>query len=131
MGLTGKQEKFAQLVASGKGLTEAYLLAGYKGDKGNENTHRLAVACSQNIKVASRIAELKAKTAEKFEYTREMAFQELIEAQKMAAELGQPSTVITAIDRKIKLAGLEQQPKTDSVPIVKIISPLTDDDANS
>jgi phage terminase small subunit len=51
--------QFAQALATGKSVTEAYALAGFKKDKGNAS--RLAA----NKSVAARVRELKETIAEK------------------------------------------------------------------
>lgn len=58
-GLTPQQEQFAQLVASGVNKTEAYRRTYNVGpDTKPESMTRQAVAVAQNLKVASRIAQL-------------------------------------------------------------------------
>jgi hypothetical protein len=58
-GLTPQQEQFAQLVAGGVNKTEAYRRAYNVGpDTKPESITRQAVAVAQNLKVASRIAQL-------------------------------------------------------------------------
>jgi phage terminase small subunit len=61
----GRQEKFAQLVASGKSATEAYLEAGYKPKKKDDTTRGCASQVRSNTIVAARIAELQQIAAER------------------------------------------------------------------
>jgi phage terminase small subunit len=60
-----RHEGFAQLVASGKSEMSA-LQAGYSAKSAKQNAHRL----SENEGIKARIAELKARTAEKADITR-------------------------------------------------------------
>jgi diketogulonate reductase-like aldo/keto reductase len=63
MSLSEQQERFCQLVVSGKNQTEAYKLAGYKGSgkQLGDNASRLIA----NDRVQARIAELRQTAAEK------------------------------------------------------------------
>lgn len=66
-----KHELFAQELAKGVGQTEAYLLAGYRGDK------TAASRLSTNVNIQARVAEILAAGAERAEITREMVVREL------------------------------------------------------
>lgn len=84
--LTEKQEKFAQLIATGKGLTEAYRAA-YPKSKGNDATiskeaSRLAV----NPHVSPRIAELKRQNENTAIWTREGTLKRLLNIADEAQE---------------------------------------------
>jgi hypothetical protein len=62
-----RHEKFAQLVAGGMSATKAYCKAGYGKKAAHVNGPRLM----GNDSVASRVRELKGKTAQKLSMTRE------------------------------------------------------------
>lgn len=62
--LNARQERFAQLVVSGKPACVAYELAGYRPDRGG------AVHLAANPRVAARIAELQEEAAQRAKITR-------------------------------------------------------------
>lgn len=65
--LTSKQEDFAVHVADGKNQTEAFRLV-YKIDKSKpESIHRNAKKLMDNVKIVSRIEELRAPVVEKLQ----------------------------------------------------------------
>lgn len=66
-----RHERFAQELANGKTSDEAYVLAGFKANRGN------ATRLKANDSVMKRVAELKASAAERAEITREMVLREL------------------------------------------------------
>lgn len=66
-----KHELFAQELAQGKTATEAYTLAGYKGDR------TAASRLSTNVNIQERVAEIQAKGAERAEITVEKVLTEL------------------------------------------------------
>jgi hypothetical protein len=70
-----RHERFAQLVVSGKHSDmEAFRLVGYS-ETGSGNAARLRV----NESVAARIEELRARNAEKCQFSRDQAVQYLVE----------------------------------------------------
>ncbi len=66
-----RHERFAQELAKGSSQTEAYLAAGYKGDK------TAASRMSTNVNVQARVAELKEAIAERAEITQADVLREL------------------------------------------------------
>ena len=60
-----RHELFAEGVASGKSATQAYIDAGFSPDTAEQGASRLL----RNVKVASRIEELKARIAKRVEIT--------------------------------------------------------------
>ena len=137
--LTGKQEKFAQAVAKGKSDAEAYREAGYKVDALKpESLWRLAHAVRHNIKVSSRINQLKEKGVKKAElsverHVREMAAIAYFDMRKLFGpdgELLQPPDwpdevaaavsgfeAITAPDGKTKITKLKLWSKDKQIEL--------------
>jgi phage terminase small subunit len=66
-----RHEIFAQELAKGKTATEAYALAGYKGDR------TAASRLSTNVNIQERVAELQSKGAERAEISVEKVLREL------------------------------------------------------
>lgn len=84
--LTAKQEKFAQIVASGKSQTEAYR-ASYNIEKMQESTvHNEAYLLMQNQEVAKRIKEIQANMQKKAEITALTLIEELKEIEALAKQ---------------------------------------------
>lgn len=80
--LTAQQEKFCQSIADGMSQADAYRVSYSAGNMKPTSVHEKASELAANVKVASRIAELKSALAEKALWTREQAVQALIaEAQ--------------------------------------------------
>jgi hypothetical protein len=96
-----KMEAFAQHRAAGHTQLESYRLAGYLNP-----TDPVASRLSRNAKVAARLKELQAQTAEKFEITVESITRELDDAIKFAIECNSPSARVAAVLGKAKLGGL-------------------------
>jgi hypothetical protein len=92
-----RREKFAQEVASGKSLTDAYEAAGYKPNR--KNAQRLKTV------VSARITELQAQGAERAVVTLESLIAEAGELQEKAAGHNQYSAAISALIAKAKLSG--------------------------
>src|SRR5689334_2319091 len=95
-----RHEAFAQNVASGMSLVEAYEQAGYDRNYGN------AVRLKGNEKVADRIAELQDEAKERTLVTVERLTAELEEARRLALEVSNPSAAVSATMGKAKLNGL-------------------------
>ena len=106
MALTGKQEKFAQGVASGLNQSAAYRLAydaeGMKPTSINVNSCQLM----SEAKVAQRVAELRAPIVEKLRYGLEAAMKEAEEALEVSREERNGGAMVSAITLRAKLAGL-------------------------
>lgn len=66
-----RHERFAQLLAEGKNATEAYALAGYRGDR------TAASRLSTNDNIRERVSEILAAGAERAAITEEMVLREL------------------------------------------------------
>lgn len=95
-----RHERFAQELAQGKTATEAYLIAGYKGDR------TAASRLSTSVNIRSRVAELLGKASARAEVTLESLMQEAEEARQLAMATKQPAAAVSALTAKGKLAGL-------------------------
>jgi phage terminase small subunit len=103
-----RHEKFAQELAKGKSKAGAYKLAGFDGDR------TAASRLSTNVNVTRRIAELKAKAAERTVVTVADLAQQLDEDREFARELENPSAAVSATMGKAKVLGLlEDRSKVD------------------
>jgi phage terminase small subunit len=108
-GITPKQENFAQHVATGKSLTDAYRQAGYattNAKTANEAASRLLA----NSKVLARVESLRAdhmcKLSEIVSYSYRDAMRELDEVILLAIEAKNPSAYVAALNLKQKISGL-------------------------
>jgi phage terminase small subunit len=95
-----KQEKFAQHVASGKSLTEAYKLAGYAGDGSNAST------LSRQEQVAARITQIEGYAAAAASCTKERIVSELMKMAFAEVEPIKDSTKAKALETLAKIGGL-------------------------
>lgn len=95
-----RHEKFAQGMAKGKTLTDAYAAAGYKGDR------RAASNLWTNVDIKERVSELQQKTVKKVEITVDSLALELEEARALALKEKQSSAAVSATMGKAKLFGL-------------------------
>lgn len=106
MALTPKQEKFAQLVASGTNQSEAYRQV-YNVTKMNGSTiNREAHELAQNHNVATRIKELQKPIIEAHQYTLESYVKRMNEVAEMAFEQGQTAAGVKALENVGKVLGL-------------------------
>jgi len=78
-----KYEKFAQEVAKGKGIEEAYRLAGYEKPH-RQNAHRLMT----NDDIKARVAEIQGRAAEKAVVTVTMITERLLDIAENCDGLG-------------------------------------------
>jgi phage terminase small subunit len=104
-----RREIFAQSVANGKTLAEAYKEAGFiPGDKGNPSRLRNRTEVDRRItellsKRASKVIE---KVAIEIEYTREKLLGELEQARQVAQDARNGSAMAMATLGKAKILGL-------------------------
>ena len=106
MALTPKQEKFAQLVASGVNQSDAYRRV-YNADKMSGSTvNRQAHEVAQNSNVTARIAELRKPIIEAHQYTLESYVKRMNEVAEMAFEQGQTAAGVKALENVGKVLGL-------------------------
>jgi hypothetical protein len=94
-----KHERFAQELAEGKSMIEAYKAASYKPNR----SHASRLVAKGNIK--GRVAELQDAAAAKVELTLESLIEEAAGIQDKATKAGQYSAAIAALIAKSKLAG--------------------------
>lgn len=104
-GLTPKREKFAQLVAGGRGQAEAYRIA-FKAAGKNKTIHEGASRIAADSKVRARINELRAPVVAKVRYDLEHAMAEVNQAIRLAQKKGNASAMVQAVQLKAKLNGL-------------------------
>lgn len=104
--LTAKQEKFCQGVAKGLNYSDAYREAYNAGKMKPESVNRLATELMKDIKIKSRVDELKQKATEEIKYTVEDSFLKLSEIQALAMKNKKLSDAIKAEELKGKLKGL-------------------------
>ena len=84
--LTAKQEKFAQCIADGMSQADAYRECYSTENKTKKSVNECACVLANNIKVVSRVNELKQKLEKKYLWTREQAIKTLLEEAKSKAK---------------------------------------------
>ena len=94
-----KHELFAQGLAEGKSMTEAYRAAGYKPNR----SHASRLVANGNIK--GPVAELQDAAAADTQITVQSLIEEAADIQERATNAGQYSAAIAALLAKAKLAG--------------------------
>lgn len=106
--LTPKQENFCLAYIETGNASEAYRRAYDTSKSKPESVNRLAKASLDNIKIASRIKELREPIMKRHEITVDDLIKELEEARALAlvAETVQASAAISATMGKAKLLGL-------------------------
>ena len=113
-GLTVKQEAFALAYFETANAAQAYRMA-YDVEP-NSRDSWLYVEASQlldNPKVAQRLIELQEQAKTLSFYTRQKALDEYDEARTMASEVKNPSAMVSAINGKVKLMGLDAPQRID------------------
>jgi len=95
-----RYELFAQELAKGKTADEAYVLAGYRENRGNASTLKA------NQIISDRVLELQGAVIAHTEFTIESLLREADRVQQLATNNGQYSAAIAALTAKAKLAGL-------------------------
>ncbi len=75
-----RHERFAQELAGGKTADEAYVLAGYKENRGN------AATLKANQSIADRVAELQARAADGVGLPRQWVIERLVENANRAMQ---------------------------------------------
>lgn len=123
-----RYEAFAQALFKGKTADEAYVLAGYKANRGN------AATLKANQIILNRLAELQERVAKKVSVTVESLALELEEARSLAIVEKQTSAAVSATMGKAKLFGLgsETRKLTGTIQVVTItakqLDALTEDE---
>lgn len=106
MKLTPKQEDFAQAVASGKTQSDAYRSA-YGAEKTKAaSVQQSASRVMANVKVSSRVAELREPAVKKAQMTLESHLDDLKGLRNMAVKKEQFSAAIAAEVARGKASGL-------------------------
>jgi phage terminase small subunit len=95
-----KHERFAQELAKGKTADEAYVIAGYKENRGN------AATLKANQSILDRVQELQTVASMRVEVTVASLIKEAGEIQALAVQEKQLSAASAALTIKAKLAGL-------------------------
>lgn len=95
-----KHERFAQGLARGLGITEAYVTAGYSDSPAS------ATRLSKNAKIRNRVKELQQKGATRTAATIESCTYRLRAAYAMAMKQTNPSAMISSVMAEAKLNGL-------------------------
>jgi phage terminase small subunit len=95
-----KHERFAQELAKGKTADEAYVIAGYKENRGNAAT----LKAKQNI--LDRILELQSRAADKAVVTIQDIAIQLDEDRTFARSVNSASAAVAATLGKAKVLGL-------------------------
>jgi len=106
MALTPKQEAFCLAYLETGNASEAYRRAYDCKNSKPESVNRLAKAQLDNVKIASRIEELRAPVRERAQLTLESHLARLDELSRKAEEDGQFSAAITAETNRGKASGL-------------------------
>lgn len=119
---TSKQEKFAQLVASGNSLSDAYRGSFEPTKATPESIHAQASRLMANVMVSARVdllrAECMSKTAEELFYGYQTAMAELDAAITFAKECKSPGALVAVLNLKQKISGLHvEERKNDRNPV--------------
>ena len=104
MTLNARQEAFCRWLAEGKSQQQAYIDAGY--DARGRSAETKASRLVSNGKIASRVAELQAKAAEKTGITIKSLTDDLIRLRKLAEANSQVAAGVAAVGLIAKLHGL-------------------------
>lgn len=104
--MTPKEEKFAQLVASGKTQSDAY-----RGAYDAENMKDATIASKASIVMAkghvrARVEELRVPIVTKAQMTLESHLDDLLELRRLAVQDGKYSAAVSAEIARGKAAGL-------------------------
>lgn len=117
-----KHEKFAQLIASGKTLSDSYLEAGFLA-KGRGAQVNNGSRLRNRPDVSARIEELVIQGARKAQVGAADVIQMLLEDRKLARELGQAGPAIRADELLGKAAGLFIDRRELRISVLDDLSP--------
>lgn len=109
MGLTPKQEKFCLVYLETGNASEAYRQAYDAQSMKPDSVNRKAKEVLDNVKIAARLAELRAPIIAKAQLTVEDLLKELEEARRLAIDTEAPAPAVSATMGKAKLLGLDKQ----------------------
>lgn len=104
--LTAKQEKFCQGIVSGMSQADSYRAAYNVKTKNKKSIWELSSQLADNIKVSSRIAELRKPVAERAQITLESHLDDLARLRNLAVQKDQIAAAITAEIARGKAAGI-------------------------
>jgi phage terminase small subunit len=112
MTLTQKQERFAQEVASGKSLTDAYKASfKVKPTAKPQSINQMASRLMSQINISSRIAEMQAEAAERVLWSMEDSLNVLSAIAKGQDEDAKPSDKVNAVKAINAMIGLDAPSK--------------------
>jgi hypothetical protein len=94
-----RHERFCQELAKGKPASEAYVLAGFKPDRG------AASRLSSKVSIRARVVELQAPVAEKTQITLERLTEMYLADREAAYKSGQLAVAKSAADSLAKMYG--------------------------
>jgi len=120
--LTAKQEAFAQAIASGKTQADAYRLAYNADNMKDASVWSKASVLMSDVKVTSRVEELRGKLEKKELWTREMSVKALIGAYKE----GNPTAKIAAVKELNAMHGFNAPTQLNVT--TRLLDPLQDED---
>lgn len=106
MKLTPRQESFAQAIVSGLTQADAYRTAYACKNATDNSIIQMASKLMANIKVVSRVAELRKPVVEKLQYGLEQAMNEAQEAFEVSKSKEQGGAMVAAVQLRAKLNGL-------------------------
>ena len=109
MSLTPKQEKFCLVYMETGNASEAYRQAYDAQSMKPDSVNRKAKEVLDNVKIAARLAELRAPIIAKAQLTVEDLLKELEEARRLAIDTEAPAPAVSATMGKAKLLGLDKQ----------------------
>ena len=108
--ITPKRERFAQLVATGISLADAYRKSFCAEKMKPESVHQEACRLAADPNVASRVTSIRGSALEEIreeiQYGVREAMGEALEAFKVARETQQPGAMVAAATLRSKLNGL-------------------------
>lgn len=124
MKLTPKQEAFCLAYVERGNASDAYRTAYKSENMKPESVNRLAFALLQNVKITSRLEELREIAAKRHEVTVDSLLAELDEARELARELAKPEAMVSATMGKAKICGHDkkilQHQNPDGTPVVPV-----------
>lgn len=123
--LTPKQEDFCRYYIETGNASEAYRKAYDCERMKPDSINRLAFALMNNVKIASRLEELRAEIARRHEVTEDSLIAELEEARDLAKNLMNPAAMVSATMGKAKITGFDKKILQHQNPDGSAIVPVT------
>lgn len=110
-GLTGKQEKFAQVFVETGDASEAYRQSYDTSKMSAPTINRKAHDCKSHGKISARVEQLRQIHAKRHNVTVDSLIAELEDIKQIAlsADTPQTSAAVSAVMGKAKLTGLDKQ----------------------